>query len=526
MPKINQLGKTQLFEWGSILWFVEPDNLDVERMSAGLVTFYPNTMQEEHLHFGDEQVIYVVSGNGVQIIDGQTFTLKPGDIRHMSPYTRHKVFNDSAQELKLLIVYTPSKFQRLLSQPPEAAGLSEDSDIRSFLDMQVIDGLLNRLSEALGLSLAILDTAGEFIIKTDNYPEFCGLLHNASDGSHCRRRIQKAVQEIENIGKPHLFFCCNDIASIIIPILSGKSVKGYIKCGEVFLTKPDGEQMRHSIRDLAAVYRLPVNDVLTTVSVIRTEPKSRLYAAAEATFAIANCIAEMTSTALRQKELDNSRLSLIKEQIATEKLEKALKEADFKLLQSQINPHFLFNTLNTIAHLAYIDGSEKVAKLVWSLSDLLRFTLQKTEQLIPLYEEMRMLNSFLTIQQARFGKRLNIILDIEQGLDKVFIPGMLLQPLVENAIIHGIEINTQPGLIKVTIKRQGDKLCCRIKDNGIGFDTKAMGTKKQGIGLNSVKSRLQYYFNDEFDFRVVSQPEKGTSVELSFPIGGNENAQY
>ncbi|MBP2664463.1 MAG: histidine kinase [Firmicutes bacterium] len=137
-----------------------------------------------------------------------------------------------------------------------------------------------------------------------------------------------------------------------------------------------------------------------------------------------------------------------------------------------------------------------------------------------------MLNSFLTIQQARFGKRLNIILDIEQGLDKVFIPGMLLQPLVENAIIHGIEINTQPGLIKVTIKRQGDKLCCRIKDNGIGFDTKAMGTKKQGIGLNSVKSRLQYYFNDEFDFRVVSQPEKGTSVELSFPIGGNENAQY
>ncbi len=523
MTEINQLGKQQLFEWGSILWFVEPDNLDVERMSVGLVTFKPNTIQEEHLHFGDEQVIYVVSGNGKQIIDGNSFTLKTGDIRHMSPYTRHKVFNDSTEELKLLIVYTPSKFQRLLSQPIESASFSDSSDIRTFLDFEIIAGLLNRLSEALGLSLAILDTAGEFIIKTDNYPEFCCLLHEASVGSHCRQRIQKVFTEIGDIGKTHLFLCCNDIASIIIPILSGKSVKGYIKCGEVFLTKPDSERMLCSLREVAAMYQLPSDIILNSALAIRTEPKSRLYAAAEATFAIANCIAEMTSTALRQKELDNSRLSLIKEQMATAKLEKALQESDLKLLQSQINPHFLFNTLNTIAHLAYIDGTEKVAKLVWSLADLLRFTLQKPEQLIPLGEELRLLNSFLHIQQSRFGNRLNINMDIEQGLDKVFVPGMLFQPLLENAIIHGIELNTQPGLIKVTIKRHEDKLCCRIEDNGAGFDPQAAGAKKQGIGINSVKNRLKYYYNDDYGFSIASQPGKGTVVELAFPIGGNDN---
>lgn len=525
MAEINQLGKQQVFEWGSIRWFVEPDNLDVERMSVGLVTFKPNTIQEEHLHFGYEQVVYVVSGNGKQIIDGVVFSLTPGEVRHMSPYTRHKVFNDSAEELTLLIVYTPSKFQRLLSQPVEAAGVGDGNDIRTFLDLESIAGLLNRLSEALGLSLAILDTGGEFIVKTDNYSDFCCLLQTASGGSHCRQRIQKAFTEIADISKPHLFLCCNDIASIIIPILSGKSVKGYIKCGEVFLTKPDRELRQLSLDKLAAAYRLPADKLWANVSAIKTEPKSRLYAAAEATFAIANCIAEMTSTAIRQKELDNSRLSLIKEQMATTKLEKALQEADLKLLQSQINPHFLFNTLNMIAQLAYNDGTEKVAKLVWDLADLLRFTLHKPEQLIPLGEELKLLNSFLHIQQSRFGKRLTIRMDIEPGLAEVLIPGMLLQPLLENAIIHGIELHTQPGLIQVTVKRQGDKLYCRIEDNGIGFDAEDAAGKRQGIGISSVKNRLKYYY-DEYDFVIASQPGKGTVVELAFPVGGTRHAGY
>lgn len=521
MPEISQLGKTQVFEWGSILWFVEPSDLDIERMSIGLITFYPDTTQEEHLHSGDEQVIYVVSGSGIQIIDGQAFVLKPGDLRHISPYTRHKVVNDSTGELKLIIVYTPSKFQRLLTQPVDTVGLSEDSDIRTFLDLEVLGGLLNKLSEALGLSLAIIDTAGEFIIKTDNYPKFCSLVNDASNGSHCRRYINRAFQAIEHIGKPHLFLCCNDIASVVIPILSGNSIKGYIKCGEVFLNKPDNEQLTRSLQEISNIYRLSIDDVVNTSAAIRIEPKSRLYAAAEATFAIANCIAEMTSAALKKKELDNSRLSLIKEQMASAKLEKALQEADFKLLQSQINPHFLFNTLNTIAQQAYIDGAEKVAGLVWSLADLLRFTLRKTEELIPLHEEIKMLNNYLHIQQSRFGERLKIILDIAPDLDKMLIPSMLLQPLVENAIIHGFELSTRQGLIRLAIKRQDEKVCCSIEDNGIGFDPETVAAKTGGIGLNSVKNRLQYYFNDNFDFQVDSKSGKGTTVVISFPTGGN-----
>ena len=520
MPEINRLGETQFFEWGSILWFVEPSNLDIEQMSVGLVTFYPRMIQEEHLHSGDEQVIYVVSGHGAQVIDDQAFPLRPGDVKHISPYTRHKVVNDSTEELKLIIVYTPSKFQQLLAQPVKTADSIEDIDIRTFLDMEIIGGLLKKLSEALGLSLAIIDTNGEFIIKTANYPKFCNLLNSASQGEHCRWYIQKVFREIGRIGKPHLFLCCNDIASIIIPILSGSTVKGYIKCGEVFLTQPGNESLAGSLRKVASTYNIPFEELMSTSRAIRIEPKSRLYAAAEATFAIANCVAEMTSTALRQKELDNSHLSLIKEQMATAKLEKALKEADFKLLQSQINPHFLFNTLNTIAQMAYIEGSEKVAGLVWSLSDLLRVTLRKTEELVPLHEEIEMLNNYIHIQQSRFGERLNIVLDIAPDLEHVPVPCMLLQPLLENAIIHGFELCTRQGLIRLEVSRNGSNLRCVLSDNGLGFNPGTTGTKNSGIGLNSVRNRLNYYFQDKFDFRIDSQPDQGTTVIVEFPLAG------
>ncbi len=522
MPEISQLGKAQNFEWGNILWFVEPDNLDIERMSVGLITFYPRTVQEEHLHSGDEQVIYVVSGAGTHIIDDETHGLRPGDLRHIHPYTRHKVVNDSDDELKLIIVYTPSKFQRLLAQPPVARQALGEADLRAVIDFDVLRALLNKLSEAIGLSLTVLDPAGEAVLKTDNYPGLCARLGGVG---HCGRYVRKAIGELDHSGRPHLFLCCSGVASIIIPIFDGAAVIGYIRCGQVFLSKPDPEELQSTFGSLAERYAIPTGDLLAGAAAIRIEIKSRLYAAAEATFAIANCITEMAVAALRQKELDSSRLSLVQEQIASAKLEQALREADFKLLQSQINPHFLFNTLNTIAQMAYIDGAEKVANLVWSLSDLLRFSLRKTEELIPLREELKMLDNYLHIQRSRFGDRLRVTVAADPGLDGALIPCMLLQPLVENAIVHGFELRGGEGAIGVTVRRDGDRLLCRVEDNGLGFDPAAVPAagKSGGIGLGSVKNRLQYYFKDRYRFVIHSEKGEGTTVEISFPASGGDN---
>ncbi|MHC1745778.1 MAG: histidine kinase [Negativicutes bacterium] len=523
---INQFEKIQDFEWGTLLWFFEPNNLDIERLSVGLVTFKPNTIQGEHLHSGDEQVIYVISGTGLQTINETTETISAGDIKHIPPYARHKVVNLLATELKLIIVYTPSKFQQLLARP-NAEPQSNTKNLFGFLDTEALCSLLNKLADATDFSLAVLNSAGELLVTTDNYPPFCTMLRNASNGKHCRDHVLPACRSATLSNDRHLFFCCHNIASIMVPIFNGDVPIGFIKCGQIFITRPDLEQIKHEFIKLCSEYSLSVDALTTEYLRTKLQPKSRLYAAAEATFVIANYINEMATASLRQTELTNSRISLIKEQVAKAELEKALKEADFKLLISQINPHFLFNTLSTIAQLAYIDGTERVANLVWNLSDLLRYTLRKTEQLIPLQEELEMINNYVAIQTARFGERLSVSTDVEPGLSDVPIPGFLLQPLVENAIIHGLEGSKNKGIIKICVKKQDQDIQIEISDNGVGFNPEAIKRqgkeKKSGIGIESVKNRLQYYYGDRQSFHIFSKPGKGAQIVLSFPIANGDS---
>ncbi|MBP1763855.1 MAG: histidine kinase [Firmicutes bacterium] len=530
MNTMEQFEKMQDFEWGTLLWFFEPDNLDIERLSVGLVTFKPNMVQNEHLHSGDEQVIYVISGAGLQTVNDATEPIRTGDIKHIPPYARHKVVNLLDTELKLIIVYTPSKFQQLLASP-DTELQNDAKNLFGFLDTEALRSLLNKLADATDFSLAVLNTAGEILLTTNNYPRFCTLLSTASGGQHCRQHILPACDSAALSNNRLLFFCCHNIASIVVPIFNGDVPIGFIKCGQIFIKKPDLQQIEREFSDLYSGYGFNPGKLMTEYLSTKIQPKSRLYAAAEATFVIANYINEMATASLRQTELTNSRISLIKEQVAKAELEKALKEADFKLLISQINPHFLFNTLGTIAHLAYIDGSERVANLVWNLSDLLRYTLKKTEQLISLQEELEMVRNYVAIQTARFGERLSVATDIDPALTNVLIPGLLLQPLIENAIIHGIEGSKNRGIVTINVKKLDQDIQVEIIDNGVGFNLASIVNqekkeKKNGLGIDSVKNRLQYYYGERQSFFIDSKPGKGTRVVLTFPLmHGDDDAK-
>lgn len=527
MTSFKQFGKMQYFDWGTLLWFFEPNNPDVERLSVGLITFKPYSVHEEHLHSGDEQVFNVISGRGMHAINGRPEDLNPGDVKHIPPYARHKVVNSSPEELKILIIYTPSKFQQLLAQP-SAPYFGSDSNILAILDKEVLSQLLKKLSGAINLSLAVLGKNGEFLTATDNYPTFCTLLAGASKGKHCQTCVLGAFRNAALLNKPYFFLCCYDIASIIMPIFNGNAIIGYIKCGQIFLTKPEAAKISDEFDVLCKSYGIEKQDLLREYLRVKQEPKSRLYAAAEATFTIAGYITDMAVTTLQQKELDKNRISLMQEQIAKEELSKALRESDIKLLQSRINPHFLFNTLNTIAQMAYLDGSDKVAGLVWNLSELLRSSFHKIDRLIPLKEEIKILRSYVDIQLSRFGERLTIDLDTDSQLDDVHLPCMLLQPLVENAVIHGFERSRKKGAVKVSVWQSGISVVIAVNDNGLGFDPISFASAKgNGLGIQSVKNRLQYYFGDNYTFQIDSKPEKGTRVLLSFPkIEGGCHEKY
>ena len=471
--------------------------------------------------------MYIISGSGRHEVNGEMVDLLPGSLVHIPPFARHTMHNDTDVPLTLLSLYFPLRSQHVREEEEKIEDQGEGDDLWSFLDMEALGILIEKLSQALGFRLSLVDTSGNTIASSSNRTEFCTMLRDTSNGRHCKNRLRAAIKELFPPGENDtakntrgaIFVCCNSIASVLIPVFGNKKIAGYIKCGEVFFSKSDQNMMTTSLRKNAQSYGLPPSELLRASQNIRVELKSVLYAAAEATLTITNYITDMAAATMRRKELDKSKLSLAHEQMASAKLEKALQEADFKLLQSQVNPHFLFNTLNIIAQMAYVEGVENVANVIWSLSDLLRFTLRRSEELITLQEETKLLQKYVLIQQTRFGDRLEVDWDIEESLGSVLIPCMILQPLVENAILHGLEPLMKTGRIKIAAKKEANTALITIRDNGVGFLPGALKEKPRHIGISSVRNRLQYYFADAATFTIESGEGKGTKVSLRLPLG-------
>ncbi len=194
-------------------------------------------------------------------------------------------------------------------------------------------------------------------------------------------------------------------------------------------------------------------------------------------------------------------------------LEKQKLEAELSALRSQINPHFLFNTLNTISALIH-DSPDLAETAVEELATLFRFTLQHSkEQYIPLKNEMRMIKSYLNIEQIRFGDRLEVNIDIAPETEKLLVPGLVIQTVVENAIKHGIARITGKGKVSIKTYLKDDFLRVEVEDNGPGIDLRKI---HRSTGLNNLIKRLSVIFNRS-DLVEFQNTGKGTRVIIKFP---------
>lgn len=209
---------------------------------------------------------------------------------------------------------------------------------------------------------------------------------------------------------------------------------------------------------------------------------------------------------------------------------KLLKEAQLKALQAQINPHFLFNSLNTIVSFSRYDP-ERTRELLIHLGDFFRKTLAKNQDFITIAEELERIDAYLAIEQARNGPRLQVFRDIEPDLLGVTIPALILQPLVENCVKHGILPKPRGGRIFIKVSRDNDSAVITVEDNGVGMDTsagrktKSLYTEKgAGIGLKNVDQRLKTIYGPENGLGITSGRGKGTKFDIRVPVSFNVRA--
>lgn len=216
-------------------------------------------------------------------------------------------------------------------------------------------------------------------------------------------------------------------------------------------------------------------------------------------------------------------------------LEEQKKKSDieFKILQSQINPHFLYNTLDSIRWLAAIHNMNNISDMTTAIINLLKYNISKNDSSVTLAEEIDSINNYIKIQKYRYGDMFRIKYYIEENTLNCRVLRFMLQPIVENAIFHGFESIEGNGLITISSKINEDKLHIDITDNGIGIDDATLstivnnnGNKFNGIGVKNIEERIKLYFGEQYGLRIISKPSFGTRISLILPCDFDHKGDY
>ena len=216
------------------------------------------------------------------------------------------------------------------------------------------------------------------------------------------------------------------------------------------------------------------------------------------------------------------RIKILMEKIVLE--EQEIRKVELKALQNQINPHFLYNTLDSILWMCQKNGNTEAAEMVSALSKLFRISISKGKDLITIKEELLHVTNYLIIQKIRYKNHFNYIIDVDEELQNYKCLNIILQPFVENAIYHGIDRMVDEGQIKITGKRHENQIELKVIDNGLGMTEEEVGNlfsdtnEKAGVGVKNVHSRIQIYFGKEYGIHVKSELDVGTEITITIPI--------
>lgn len=342
---------------------------------------------------------------------------------------------------------------------------------------------------------AFIDENGNVILKGEDFPTPC---------RECRKWFREHSFREENTA---ILLCSGGLAVIEASIELDHRKTGKIKCGP-FRLSTSSKDCTPAIKELS---RLELERVLTVVRLVGEQ------------------IGHKARERLLEAQITEQRESIIRSLKFQEELRNALNEANYRSLQSQVNPHFLFNSLNSLARLAMLEEAERTEKFAYALSRTLRYILRNIKGTVKIAEEIQMIRDYLFIQQVRFSDRISVNLEIEDSVSEGRIPCMVLQPIVENAIIHGLEPLEGKGRLEISGKKEGQTVFFEITDNGVGIPPHKLKEISHlninrsgrghatGLGLVHVHQRLQHYFGSNYGLEIQSQEGKGTSVKIYLP---------
>jgi len=510
----------QNFDWGYIEWIYEPEPGNaLSSMNIALTTILPHKRQERHIHYGNEQVIYVLSGRGIQLIGEGLSDIEPGSVYHIDAGSAHETINESDEPIRELIISMPVLHEQTLLIPKvgqealwEIGADNENVEITNEI-MYIYEAIV----APMRIPVTIFDNQGSVVIKGRDYPEFCK--------TRCSSQSNEVICPVYEIkgeyGPPHYndlsaYICPYGLTVFLLPIMLGGKPIGIIKAGHI--RTPSSSLSDSPIAEDEASAN--PSDIMPLV------PKGTLKAVMQQLKKLGKSVESYY--VFKKTEAELSKKEELIQDIAKHEvdLEESLKSTREQVLNIQINNHFLFNTLNAIAGMAIKEHSLKTYQSIIDLSKMLRYTASSRNYFVQIKDEMQYLHNYTNLQLLRYGNKLEVDFDISEEIKSRNMPYNCLQPIVENCFIHGFKNAKDNMRIRISGIIKDGAIIIEISDNGEGMSEDVLYSLRQRVneferhelrGLTMVYSKLKLIYENNFDFAIESTQGHGTAVKIALP---------
>ncbi|MDQ0149710.1 PocR ligand-binding domain-containing protein [Eubacterium multiforme] len=402
--------------------------------------------------------------------------------------------------------------------------------LNDVIDIDVFQKIQDDIAEATGVSIITVDYKGKPETKHSKCSEFCTLMRKKSKYAElCEKCDSRGGLEAARLEKPYIYRCHKGLIDFATPIIVNGQYLGSVMAGQI-LPKEENIELEDIVTRENIKFDLKDEENEELIQAYKKLPIvefDRIKSIANMMFHISNYIVEEAVLKMAQNELNEKNIKFIEAKKEKAELEKEFEACRLKALQSQINPHFLFNVLNSISSLAIIEEAPKTQEVIYDLSNMLRYTLKKVDKILPIEEEMDYIESYLSLQKVRFGERLEYKIDICDDLKERKIPFMSIQTFVENAIVHGLESKEDGGKVEIYSEETEDSLILCIKDNGTGITRDKLNEIREDlkykydndldkIGINNVNKRMAHYYGEDYNIEIQSKVREGTLVKIIF----------
>ena len=427
---------------------------------------------------------------------------------------------------------------------------SDFVDISRIVNASILQEIPEAFYEATGISPGIHDLNGELVTVTPrgSFCDFCRIMYFSPQGhKHCRKSNICGARRAFQLRTPHIYHCHANLVDVSAPIIVNGHHAGAVTCGQVLLeplTDAYRERVQRRLIDFPVEMQRKLMKALESVRVV---PLRRLRGVAQLLFAVANNIVDLANRNIQEKELNVHNVRAIDEMRTRALLEQEiknaqlnLKDAELQALQAQINPHFLYNTLDSIQWLAALHGVEDIRQAVYALGQLLRHSLDRRSEVVTIRREIEQVRNYLSIQKLRYQEKLSIRINVEEEVMDFLVPKLVLQPLVENAILHGVEPSLTGGTVWIDgwLKSE-DEAVLEVIDDGVGIPAELQeritgaladsGSKESFLGLLNVHQRLIHFIGKSYGLQLMANRDGRTCARMSIrrmpKVSVNENGQ-